>query len=516
MKLVRMTMIAVAVLCWTGISMADEIVMKNGQKWIGKIMRETDTEITIAIELNGGAKAGVTVKKEDTEKIVRCKLPSDEYAEKLADVKAIKDAAKSVQAYVELARWARGNKLLAEAWQCYDGAVSADPAQADTIQIEKAEAAIESGAMTVAEKTLKDIAARNPKHPRLEGLVQRTTDGVKDDIETDLKTVLERYMRSEFPRALAGFVQMTRLYDAAKLEEMSKECEKQTGQSLAALMVDCRFRQKCAPCKGKGTIPCANPNCEFGRKKVYHRPVETDQKGTNAGATSTTEYCAPCKGLGENVCKKCEGTGQDFGTPTEYEKKKFVEVLASMGGGVLSDAAKLMEFTKSKDCDEEVRFANALTMFLDLRRAGFYLEKAKEYAPMLNLQLFRQLNQLNDGAAQLLYNGAIRKYAAAKALLPTGSIYTLYDVLILAEDARASLMTADATSPIGAAPLFGNTQRELRNVEGLLADVRKAISMIERGKNVRLTERGLIPITPGDPGKGGVQTEKLPAGSGGE
>jgi tetratricopeptide (TPR) repeat protein len=488
----------VAVARFACVACADEVTMKNGQKWSGKITRETDTEVAIEMELKGGAKAGLTLQKADVEKIAYVKLPGEEYQERLAVVKAIDDTQKAAGAYVALARWARENKLFVEAWQCYDRAVNAAPGQSDSILVEKAEAAIAAGAMNVAENTVKAIAERNPKHPRLDDLGPQAKDCVRGNIEADLGAALKLYTTGEFPRALAKFIQITKVYDSEKLDLMSKACEEQTGgSSMSALMIDCRFRQRCGACKGNGTIPCANPNCDLGRVRVFDRPVETVMRGTNAGATYTTEYCEWCDGLGEKVCAKCGGTGQDFGRPTDYEKAAFVKVLCEMGGGILGDAAKMQQDTKSKDCDEEVRFQNALTMFLDLRRAGYYFDVAKKMAPMVNLQIFRQMNQLKEGMAQILYNGAIRKYIAAKALLPT--VYGANDALLLGEQARAALMYVSQASATGASPLFGNVERELRNVEMFLDLCRAAKSRAENAQNVRVNPGAVKPASPSNP-----------------
>ncbi len=96
------TVSLVLVACLTLAAAADELVTKSGRKYVGKIVKETKTEVHIKTKFGGIMK----VKRSEIASLERIKSKADEYKERLAKI-----GPRDMAAHWELALWCRVENL---------------------------------------------------------------------------------------------------------------------------------------------------------------------------------------------------------------------------------------------------------------------------------------------------------------------------------------------------------------------------------------------------------------------
>lgn len=114
----------------TTITYADYIIMKDGTTREGKILYEDDKKIKLGIIVSTG-KAIIEIEKKEIKEIKRGEtereLKQKEFNKKFSEIqKQVKDA-KDVDKLLNLAKWARENRLISEAYKVYKKILEIDP-----------------------------------------------------------------------------------------------------------------------------------------------------------------------------------------------------------------------------------------------------------------------------------------------------------------------------------------------------------------------------------------------------
>ena len=107
-----------------GLLFADEVYLKGGAKFTGRIVEQTDTMVTIDI---GDGVVGVTMSR--VERIVKGSSALDEYDQHARNLRP-----DDIQSWRNLGRWALGQGLSAQSRQAYQTVLAIDPNDAEARQ----------------------------------------------------------------------------------------------------------------------------------------------------------------------------------------------------------------------------------------------------------------------------------------------------------------------------------------------------------------------------------------------
>ncbi len=362
---------------------ADVVFLKNGEQVQGQVVSQDDKEVKVVVTKKGMSLT-MTIRREDIERVETGDGLRTEFAKRSSEVEALPAGWEKATKSLELGRWAREAGLYDEARGAFEGCKAAMPGYDDVADLEIARTWLAAKDHDKCREAIQKILERNPNHEQAKLLARDLGDDVREEASNDMGKGLEFYKDGNARRALGVFENVVRTHSKDELTALSKACEEKTGEPLAAIMIDCRFRQGC-PVSGclQGWTRCPRPTCQSGMQKEYHKIVE-GFGGNIQNHPVTEHYCETCNGMKYIMCEKCHGTGMYLGRPTDFEREEMVRVLGLQSQKFLEGAKSLVEETKSKDAEISVRGLDCMNMLADARRARYLLEMAAALAPSLN------------------------------------------------------------------------------------------------------------------------------------
>lgn len=362
---------------------ADVVFLKNGEEVQGEIVSQDDKEVKVVVTRKGMSLT-MTIRREDVERMERGDGLRAEYGRCFEEVGRAAAGWERATKYVELGRWARESGIYDEARAAFAAAKASLPGYDDVADLEIAKTWLAEKKFEDCREVIEQILARNPNHEQAKLLARDLGEDVAEETSDSLEKALTLYRDGNPRRALAVFENFVRGRSAEELSLASKGCEEKTGEPLASIMIDCRFRQGCpeAGCI-TGWKRCPRPTCQSGQQKEYHKVVENWQDKV-VNRPVTRRYCETCNGLKYLMCSKCKGTGMYLGKPTDFERGEMVRILGLQSQKFLDAAKALVDETKDKDAELSVRALDCMNMLADARRARYLLEMAAALAPSIN------------------------------------------------------------------------------------------------------------------------------------
>ncbi len=362
---------------------ADVVFLKNGEEVQGQVVSQDDKEVKVVITKKGMSLT-MSIRREDVERIETGDGLRAEYGKRFEEVGKAAAGWERATKFVELGRWARESGLYEESRAAFTAAKASLPGYDDVADLEIAKTWLAEKKFEDCREVILDILERNPNHEQAKLLARDLGEDVEEETSSDLEKGFEFYRDGSPRRALAIFENVVKARGTEELAAASKACEEKTGEPLASIMIDCRFRQGC-PEHGciTGWKRCPRPTCKSGVQKEYHKVVEGfhDQVINHP---VTEHYCETCNGMKYLMCPKCKGTGMYLGKPTDYEREEMVRILAMQSQKFLDAAKELVDETKDKDAELTVRGLDCMNMLADARRARHLLELAAVLAPSIN------------------------------------------------------------------------------------------------------------------------------------
>jgi len=260
-------------------AVADKLVLKDGRKYEGTVLEETDLVIKFRT-----AKAVLTFKKEEIESLERGKTIVAEREERLTALKPENPAG-----YIEMAEWLQGpgKELFDEAMfsRLCNIAAFLDKGLACKAQLMLGRYSLSKGRKEAAAvcyfRALTADPANEEAIAKARDLKAGLDAAAKKEM-TDISRALNTFLDGKTKEAIPL------LRDAAK-RSFSERAKEFMGMTIDELADELQSRAPCDTCKGKGK---AN--------------------------------CTPCKGTGLIPCEACDGTGIKKGAPAKPTFKQEV------------------------------------------------------------------------------------------------------------------------------------------------------------------------------------------------
>lgn len=494
---------------------ADVVFLKNGEEVQGQVVSEDEKEVKVVVTKKGMS-LSMAIRREDIARVETGDGLRAEYGRRFDQVSAVAAGWERATKFLELGRWARESGLFDEARAAFAAAKACLPGYDDVADLEIARTWLAEKEFEKCRNAIQKILERNPNHEQAKLLARDLGEDVAEETSNDLEKALTLYCDGNPRRALAVFENFVKSHSAEELSLASKGSEEKTGEPLASLMIDCRFRQGCPePGCITGWKRCPRPTCKSGVQKDYHKVVEGwNDRVINHPVTS--RYCETCNGMKYLMCGKCRGTGIYLGKPTDYEREEMVRILAMQSQKFLDSAMSLVEETKDKDAELSVRGLNCMNMLADARRARYLLQMAAMLAPSINAPggqdaqgkirgldalVFNVIGGIASAylsGAEIAYHEAVNQKSGADGEQRSLSsrVVRAREALEFAEQARVFILYALEDSPGSVVPMGGDLKDRLRLADQFVARCRatyQRLSELEK-KGARISDNDLVKI----------------------
>ena len=481
--------------------LADTLYLKDGKIVHGKVIKKTDRLVYVQC-----LDKALTIRCQDILRIEKDRSALHPGSQRKSPSLAAANQVSSEQWLAKGDRHRR-NGHYRQAQDCYHCALKQSPHLADRIEWDLAGLAYDFNDYQESGRILQQILRRNPNHALAQVLLSKLQKQVMQNLSDEITAALALYQGRHYRSALAKFIQIANQHPQAQLQKASKICQEQTGASLEQIMIDSRFHLKCPhPDCHQGVIRCRHCN-STGRVRKYSRPIIADNTQVNSSVSQI--YCPRCKGKGSFSCPKCNGTGLYFGKITEFERKKFVEVLVQKGLALGKNAKETFSEDKEKrQKDVQVWGVSCYNIIGMTRRGIFFLENAVNENPSLasiaglalqdhikSLKLLRSNVFMSVAlgymaASEYNYQQAVNISARdADTLTPPARTMKAQEALSLAESSRLFLLQALEEDKTAISPLRGDMERLLAQVEQHIVRCHKTYAMLRKLEAGQLTPK---------------------------
>lgn len=495
--------------------LADVVFLKNGEEVQGQVISQDEKEVKVVVTKKGMSLT-MTIRREDVLRVETGDGVRAEYARRFEEVGKAAPGFERATRHVELGRWARESGIYEEARASFSAAKAALPGYDDVADLEIAKTWLAAKEFEECKKAIQAILERNPNHEQAKLLLKDLGEDVAEETSADLGKGLELYRDGNPRRALAVFENFVKGHSRGEVDVASKGCEEKTGESLATIMIDCRFRAGCPePGCVQGWKRCPRPTCRSGVQKEYHK-VEEGFHGRIVNHPVTEHYCETCNGMKYVMCERCGGTGMYLGKPTDYEREELTRVLAFQSQKFLDGMDELVKETKDKNAEVSVRALDCMNLLASARRARRMLGLAGDLAPQSNApggkDLQGQIRGL-DGlvfnatagiasaymtAAEMAYHDAVNQKDGenSESRSLSSRVVRAREALEAAEQARIFLLYAQSWFPGSVSPAQGDVKDRIALAEQFIGRCRATyarLSGAER-KGAGLTDNELYRI----------------------
>ncbi len=515
MKLISRLEVILALLVLALPLRADVVFLKNGEEVQGQVVSQDDKEVKVVVTKKGMSLT-MTIRREDVERIETGDGLRAEFGRRSEEVGKAPAGWERATKYLELGRWARESGIYDEARAAFAAAKASLPGYDDVADLEVAKTWLAEKKFEDCKNVIEDILSRNPNHEQARLLLRDLGEDVAEETSDSLEKGFTLYRDGNPRRALAVFENFVKAHSDEELSAASKACEEKTGEPLASIMIDCRFRQGC-PEQGciTGWKRCPRPTCKSGTQKDYHKVVEGwNDKVINHPVTE--RYCETCNGMKYLMCTKCKGTGMYIGKPTDFERVEMVKILGLQSQKFLDSAMSLMDETKKKDAELSVRGLDCMNMLADARRARHLLEMAAVLAPSINAPggqdaqgkirgldglVFNVITGISSAyisGAEAAYHEAVNQRSGddGENRSLSSRVVRAREALECAEQARIFILYALEDCPGSVVPMAGDMKDRLRLAEQFVGRCRatyQKLAELER-KGATVSDNDLLNI----------------------